>query len=184
MYSVYHDSLGAAASTNMVKLNGALGQKDLEMNPVVHNSNRLKVGGNTINPVDAIDGRYAEIILTGGYVYQETDKAVHSYFADRYSDTNTQFENYYDADNFYAIDSAVRKSWNGLDTIFRSDSKFDIVGGTLDGFVYFFEQGSTAKTWTTTQIASIDREIQSLKVLGAMLRTDWFWLFWLKIILR
>lgn len=161
---IKHNSNGTDASTNVVKLDGALIKKEINKDPVVHNSNPLKLGANGFNTNNPFGGAIAELIITADYHDDLTESSVLDYFKTRYPTTLGGIE-FFDETFFTPIDS-VSEAWNGLDKILRSDGKYDFVAGTLTGKIYYLEQGATIEDWTTTLLVDTLREIQSLKVYG------------------
>lgn len=164
LLTVKHDSNGSNASTNVVKLDGALILKVIGADPVTHNSNTLKMGGNGFNTNNQFGGAFAELIMTGDYHDDLTEASVLDYFKTIYPTTLGGIE-YFDETFFTPIDS-VSEAWNGLDKILRSDGKYDFVAGTLTGKIYYLEQGATIEDWTSTLLVDTTVEIQSLKVYG------------------
>lgn len=159
-----HDSVGAGTSINVVKQDGALIKKNTGMQPVVHNSNTLKIGGTGFDTSTPLGGSIAEVIITSDYHDAITEASVIDYFRTRYPIELGEIE-FFDETKFRPIDS-VSEAWNGLDSILRGDGKYDFVAGTLTGKIYYLEQGATINDWTTTLLVDTLREIQSLKVFG------------------
>jgi hypothetical protein len=161
---VKHDANGAGNSTNVVKLDGALIKKNVGMEPVVHNSNPLKIGSTSIDLSTPFGGSIAEVLMTSDYHSALTEASVLDYFKTRYPTEMSDIE-FFDETKFRAIDN-VSKAWNGLDTIPRVDGKYDLIGGTLTGEIYYMAQGATINDWTTTLLISTGEEIQHIKVYG------------------
>jgi hypothetical protein len=161
---IKHDAAGAGASINVVKQDGALIKKNTGMEPVVHNSNTLKIGGTGFDTSTPFGGSIAEVIITSDYHDAITEASVIDYFKTRYP-TELGDIAFFDETKFRPIDS-VSEAWNGLDAILRGDGKYDFVAGTLTGKIYYLEQGATINDWTTTLLVDTLREIQSLKVYG------------------
>lgn len=162
---VKHDSNGSGNSINVVKLDGALIKKDTGMEPVVHNSNQLKLGTDGLaSPGTPFGGSMVELIMTADYHDDLTEASVLDYFKTRYP-TELGDIAFFDETKFSPLD-ALTEAWNGLDYILRNDGKYDFIGGTLTGKIYYFEQGATVNDWTTTLLVDTSREIQKLKIFG------------------
>lgn len=162
LLTIKHNANGTDASTNVVKLDGAVILKLVGKDPVVHNSNLLKIGANSINANNPIGGSIAEIIMTADYHDDVTEASVLDYFKTTYPTTLAEVE-FFDETKFTNIDS-VSEAWNGLATISRPDGKHDVIGGTLSGKIFYLEQGATIDDWTTTLLVDTLREVQSLQV--------------------
>lgn len=158
------DANGAGASINIVKQDGALIRKNMLMEPVAHNSNTFKLGGNGFDSTTPFGGSMAEILLTSDAHNALTASRLIDYFKTWYP-TQLAGLAFFDDDQFFPMD-ALTEAWNGLDSLQRSDGKYDFIGGTLTGKVYYFTQGATVNNWTTTLIEDTSREIQSLKIGG------------------
>lgn len=161
---IKHDSAGAGASINVVKLDGALIKKEVSKEPIVHNSNPLKIGADGITGATPFGGSMAEQVLTSDYHDAITESGLLDYIKTRYPTELSDIE-FFDETRFRALDS-VSEAWNGLDFILRGDGKYDFVAGTLTGKIYHLEQGATINDWTTTLLTDTSREIQKLKVFG------------------
>jgi hypothetical protein len=161
--TVKHNSNGVGASINIVKLDGALITKITNADPVTHNTQTLKIGGNSINANTPISGSFGELIFNSGYQSVLNEWGVHKYLASRYTDLASI--RFFDETQFSAIDS-LSEAWNGLDKLLRDDGKYDLVGGTLTGKIYYFEQGATINDWTATLLSDTGLEIQKLKIYG------------------
>lgn len=61
------------------------------------------------------------------------------------------------------LDAISSKRFNGLYPILRGDNKYDFFAATIEGDVYFGEQGATINDWTWTQVVTGLTEIQSCK---------------------
>jgi hypothetical protein len=158
---VKYDANGNDASTRVIKLDGALIHKSTNADPVVHNNNLLKIGSNGFGTTNAIGGAFAELIMNSEFHDNLTESGILQYLAERYNLSLIPF----DDTQYRAIDS-LSEAWNGLDSILRDDGKYDLVGGTLTGKIYYFEQGATVADWTATLLVDTGVEIQKLKVWG------------------
>jgi hypothetical protein len=161
--SVKHISDGNA-SINIVKFNGKLIDKQFNREAVVHNSNLLKVGRNGFNNNVPFEGEFAEIFINSVAQDSDTEKQLLTYMENRHA--SVDFTGYYDDDDLFRLDDFNDKRWNGLDKKLRDDNKYDFIGGSLTGELYYFEQGDTVYDWTQTLLADVNREIQSLAILG------------------
>lgn len=159
--TVKYQASGAGASIGVIKLDGALINKTTTIDQVVHNNNLLKIGSNGINTNNAFGGDMAELIMNAEFQDNLTDAGIINYLANRYNLNFIPF----DDTQYRAVDS-LTEAWNGLDYILRSDNKYNLVGGTLTGKIYYFEQGATIANWTTTLLVDTGLEIQKLKVWG------------------
>jgi len=163
LLTIKHDSNGAGASRNTIKLNGVLKYETSVANAVTHNSNLLKIGGN-FQSANAFGGSIAEIIITSDYQSNTTERGLKNYFNNRYG-LSVVHNNEYNFSGLTSVD-AISEAWNGLAPLQREDGKYDLIGGTLTGKIYYFEQGATVDDWTATQIIDSGDEIQSLKIYG------------------
>ena len=152
------------SSVRVVKLNGV--QKDAvsNLNLCVPATNTLKMGkfGTGSSPMG---GDISEVIITADYHDIATEANVISYLQSRYATAFTNTIDLYSDmtwSGWTNLDAISSKKFNGLFPILNG-SIYDFFAATVEGDLYYGEQGVNINSWTWTQVVTGLTEIQSCK---------------------